>query len=84
MLLYVIGIVVGMVCVAWLTTKVVEAKHDREQEITTLHQRIDRVEESQVEAINMLERNLTDAISNVHQELIRENAGIWNKLKEKK
>ena len=84
MLLYVIGSVIGMVTSAWIATKVIDAKHAREEDLAHVHRRIDEAERTREEQQMLLERNLTELIGNVQQELIRENAAILNKLNGKK
>ena len=82
--LYVIGTVFGMVSSAWIATKVIDAKHARQEEFANLHRRIDEVERTRDEQTTLLERNLTELIGSVQQELIRENASILNKINNKK
>lgn len=88
---YVVVSLIGMICTAWMVTKVVNAKHKREQDLVEVHRRIDEVHNRINEAERvleekdaLLERNLTEMVSNVQQELIRENASILNKFNEKK
>lgn len=83
MLLYVGVSVIGMVLAAWFATKVMASKHEYHQQITDLHRRIDDAERIMGEADALLERNLTELISNVQQELIRENASLITRFTRK-
>ena len=83
----IVSSLIGMICTAWIVAKAVNAKHEREQNLVEVHRRIDEVHQRINEAERvleekdaLLERNLTEVISNVQQELIRENASILNRV----
>lgn len=74
----------GAAIAAWATAKIVRAQYHRQQEIDNLHARIDDTTRSMNERYELLERNLSELINNVQQELIRENASLIARFTPKK
>lgn len=80
MIEYSFTIVIGILATAWLTTRIVNARHERSQEITDLHKRIDDAERWSSETVGEVQRTFDDRLSRVQEELIREYAALIQRI----
>lgn len=80
MTLQVISLLFCVVIVAMITTRIIEARRDREDEITNIHRRIDEANREWRETLSELDRLIDDRITRLQEKVQEEYISTQNKM----
>lgn len=80
MILQVISLLFCGVIVAMITTRIIESRRDREEELENIHRRIDETNREWRDTVSELDRLIDDRITRLHEKFQEEYISTQKKM----